>query len=406
MAISNSNDRFNGYVASLSFKAPVMRATNTNQVLSGDPGAIDGHTWSDGDRILLFGQTDQIENGIWLVNITSAWERAPDFDGNRDVAPNTLVVAGTNAEAVTYRVSSPTDGVIVVGTTALSFSPYFGGGTTGPEFGAGGAAADQVTFWETNIALSGDPDFTVTFQPNVLTFNGREVVQTIDVLGAGGVNIEGSGPIIWLDDNDAGVNLTTWTVRNLDGQFIIAAATDDRISQNSALVITRTGTDPTEALFNGMRARITGGSLFIQSQEAAYPDISGHGQYWSDVPYAMYTDQNGIDQILDPSLSDVVGVNSNFTAGLIHKGKTISFSGSTASQQLTIPANSAVAYELGTFLGFDNSGSVDVSIGINTDTLVWADDGTTGTRTLAPGGYAVAQKVGTTTWKIAGKQLS
>ena len=99
-------------------------------------------------------------------------------------------------------------------------------------------------------------------------------------------------------------------------------------------------------------------------------------------------------------------VVANYTAVIGDKGKTIGFSGATAAQQLTIPANGAVAYEIGTFLGFDNNGSVDVDIGINTDTLIFADDGTTGTRTLAPDGYAVAQKIAATTWKIAGRQIT
>ena len=65
-----------------------------------------------------------------------------------------------------------------------------------------------------------------------------------------------------------------------------------------------------------------------------------------------------------------------------------------------------MAYPIGTFIGIDNEGGGTLSIAITTDTLVFADDGTTGTRTLGDSGYAVAQKVDTTTWKIAGKQLT
>lgn len=88
------------------------------------------------------------------------------------------------------------------------------------------------------------------------------------------------------------------------------------------------------------------------------------------------------------------------------KGKTISFSGAVAAQTMTIDSNANVAFHIGTLIAFDNSGSVDISIAITADTLTFADDGTTGTRTLAPGGYAVAQKISATAWKIAGKQLT
>ena len=408
MAISNSNDRFNGYVASLAFKAPVVRQTNVNQTLSGDPGAIDGYTWTGGERILLRGQTDQTENGIWIVDITSAWQRAPDFDGNRDVTLNTLVVAHTSGEPSLWRVSSPTTGAIVVGTTAIGFQQYFSGVSSGPGFGTGGSAG-RVTFWEDFINLGGDADFTVAFDPNVLTFVGTVVGNTITAVGAGGVNIENSTPALWLDDTDAGVNLTTWVVRNSDGQFIIATASDDRISTTTAFSLSRSGTDPIEALFNGMNVRITGGSLYFQEIANAPGDLSGSGQYWvrTGAPNEpMFTNEDGSDQLIDPSVSEIVAVTASRNLVLSDKGKTISFSGAVASQIMTIPANSSVAYPIGTFLGFDNSGSVDIQVAITTDTLTWADDGTTGTRTIAAGGYAVAQKVAATAWKIAGKQIT
>lgn len=98
--------------------------------------------------------------------------------------------------------------------------------------------------------------------------------------------------------------------------------------------------------------------------------------------------------------------NANYTAVLGDAGKTIRKASGGAGETITIPANSSVAYPVGTFLAFDNEGGGALTIAITTDTLIWADDGTTGSRTLADSGYAVAQKVATTTWKIAGKQLT
>ena len=409
MAISNSTDRFNGYVASLAMKAPVVRETNVNQVLSGDPGVIDGHTWADNERILLRGQTDATENGIWQVNLTSAWQRAPDFDGTRDVTQNTVIISGSSAEPTMWRLSSPSSGVIIIGTTAIGFQQYYSGVPIGPGYGFGNLAG-RVTYWDTNVSLGGDADFTVTFSPTVLTLVGRAVVSTIDVNGAGGVNVINPTPGIWLDDTDTvPVDEGVWHIYNTDGQFIIAAASDDRISSTTAFSLSRSGTNPLEALFNGMNVRITGGGLFMQEIANAVADITGHGQYWvrSGAPnQPVFTDEDGTDQLLDPSVSEVIVVVGDYTFDITGKGKTVTFSGAVAAQTITIPANASVAYPIGTFLGFDNSGSVDISIAITTDALVWADDGTTGTRTLSPGGYAVAQKVAATTWKIAGKQIA
>jgi hypothetical protein len=71
----------------------------------------------------------------------------------------------------------------------------------------------------------------------------------------------------------------------------------------------------------------------------------------------------------------------------------------------TIPANSSVAYAIGTALTFINDQNT-LTIAITTDTLVWAEDGSSGSRTLAENGIATAIKVTSTRWIISGVGLS
>ena len=71
-----------------------------------------------------------------------------------------------------------------------------------------------------------------------------------------------------------------------------------------------------------------------------------------------------------------------------------------------MPANSSVAYPIGTVITFTNLDSNAVAIAIATDTMYYAGTGSTGTRSLAAYGLATAVKVGTTTWMIAGSGLS
>jgi hypothetical protein len=71
----------------------------------------------------------------------------------------------------------------------------------------------------------------------------------------------------------------------------------------------------------------------------------------------------------------------------------------------TIPANSSVAYPIGTVITFLNRINT-VTIAITTDTLVWAEDGSTGSRTLAAAGLATAIKDTSTSWVISGAGLS
>lgn len=76
------------------------------------------------------------------------------------------------------------------------------------------------------------------------------------------------------------------------------------------------------------------------------------------------------------------------------------------ARTFTIPANSSVAYEVGTVLTFINMTSQVVTIAITTDTMYLAGTGTTGSRSLAQYGMATAIKLTSTTWLISGTGLT
>lgn len=79
----------------------------------------------------------------------------------------------------------------------------------------------------------------------------------------------------------------------------------------------------------------------------------------------------------------------------------------SAGQTITIPANSSVAFPIGTVIAFiAGPSATTVSIAITTDTMYLAGTGTTGTRTLAAYGMATAVKVASTTWYINGSGLT
>ena len=79
----------------------------------------------------------------------------------------------------------------------------------------------------------------------------------------------------------------------------------------------------------------------------------------------------------------------------------------TASQTITIPANSAVPYPIGTAITFvAGPSAVSVTIAITTDIMYLVGTGTTGSRTLAAYGTATAIKVSATAWYINGTGLT
>lgn len=82
-------------------------------------------------------------------------------------------------------------------------------------------------------------------------------------------------------------------------------------------------------------------------------------------------------------------------------------SADTTVRTFTIPANSSVAYPIGTAITFVNqNGAGTVTISITTDTMRLAGAGTTGSRTLAANGVATAIKLTSTEWIISGTGLT
>ena len=95
---------------------------------------------------------------------------------------------------------------------------------------------------------------------------------------------------------------------------------------------------------------------------------------------------------------------ANYQLVLADRGKSILMNGSSLT--LTIPANSAVAFPVGTVVIIVNLNATALSIAITTDTLTLANSTTTGTRTLARNGLATCVKIGSTSWLISGAGLS
>lgn len=127
MALNQSEDRFNGVVASLAIKAPCKTVSDAGNILLEGEQTIGTIPVVDGDRVLVIAQTDPVENGIYNVR-TSSWERAADFDGNRDVAKGTIVTVNRPTNNLTAYVQinlgvakpEPT-----IGTDPLAFNIFF-----------------------------------------------------------------------------------------------------------------------------------------------------------------------------------------------------------------------------------------------------------------------------------------
>jgi len=112
---------------------------------------------------------------------------------------------------------------------------------------------------------------------------------------------------------------------------------------------------------------------------------------------------NGIGYINIPQNSQ----SAAYTLVAADAGKHIFHPSTDANARtFTIPANSSVAYPIGTAISFVNMTSQVVSIAITTDTMYLAGTGTTGTRSLAQYGTATALKIDSDKWIISGAGLT
>jgi hypothetical protein len=100
---------------------------------------------------------------------------------------------------------------------------------------------------------------------------------------------------------------------------------------------------------------------------------------------------------------DVQSVSvANYTLALTDRGQCIE-----TSTNVTIPANSAVAFPIGTVIQVLNTSATPITISLTTDTMRLIGTTTTGTRTLAGYGLATFMKrINATTWFATGVGLS
>lgn len=115
-------------LANGAFKTYVRVATTADHGLSG-LAAIDGVTPVAGDRVLVKSNTAAAQNGIYTA-ASGAWSRTTDADIGGELVSALIVISEGSTLADTLWVCS-TNAPITLGSTALVFSQFTGGGMLG-----------------------------------------------------------------------------------------------------------------------------------------------------------------------------------------------------------------------------------------------------------------------------------
>lgn len=121
--------KWNGVLSdqSVDWKESVRTASLSDETLSG-LRSVGGVVVLAGNRMLLAGQTDATQNGIWIA-FTTSWIRATDVDHTGEVTCGLTVYVEEGTYAKKYYTLT-TLNPITLGTTELVFENLIGGGGT------------------------------------------------------------------------------------------------------------------------------------------------------------------------------------------------------------------------------------------------------------------------------------
>jgi hypothetical protein len=323
-----------------------------------------------------------------------------------------IELVGTGEQAGTWGTTTNNNFGSATPGTYRGFEQAIGGKAT-IDLSAGGTIA--LTLTNSNAAqdaralffdLGGSPAGAVTLQvpaiqKSYIVKNGSGQTVTVEISGGTGVAVpNGSTTVVYADGTNVVTGLNYAPALTL-GSALPVASGGTGITSFGTGVATFLGT-PSSANLAAAVTDETGSGLLVF---ATSPTL---------VTPVLGTPSSGTLSGCTVDGTDAVGfrntpVNSQdeaYETVLADSGKTILHPVEDDNARIfTIPANSSVAYPVGTVISFVNLQNT-VTIEITTDTMYLANDGDTGDRTLAEYGMASAMKVASTTWIISGSGLT
>jgi hypothetical protein len=325
-----------------------------------------------------------------------------------DASGNLGLGVTPSAWGSTYKAFETTNGSVagVSGALVVANNLYYNGSNWIYKATAGATLYSQSgsgNFWYN--APSGTAGNTVTLtQAMTLDASGNLLLGTTTGNGLrldfspgnqqqNGITYVQSSPNTFTDIYGAGTAGGWYGAIRFFTSFSATAAERARIDSSGNLLVGGTAARGTTVgtahldLFNGTAPAGTltnGVSLYSSSGDLKFMDAAGNAY---DV---------GFRNIPQNSQS------AAYTLVLSDAGKHILHPASDANARTyTIPANSSVAYPIGTAITFVNMAAQVVTIAITTDTMYLSPAGTTGSRSLARYGSATALKISSTEWIIS-----
>jgi hypothetical protein len=323
-----------------------------------------------------------------------------------DTTTGTVTSVGLSAPAFLTVGGSP---VTTTGTLALTYSgtalPEANGGTAQTTYTTGDLlyASGANTLAKLAVGTTGQVLKVAAGVPSWDTDSaGSGTVTSVDLSGGTTGLTTSGGPIttsgtITLAGTLAPGNGGTGVANNAASTLTISGAYATTLTVTAATGVTL----PTTGTLATLAGTETLTNKTLTSPTLTTPALGTPASGNLSSCTADGTDQVGFKNIPQNSQS------AAYTLVLADAGKHIFHpSGDANARTYTIPANSSVAYSIGTAVTFINMTSQVVTIAITTDTMYLSSAGTTGSRSLAQYGSATAIKMTSTTWLISGSGLT
>ena len=391
-------------------------------------------------------------NGTAISAATSGTDYAPATSGTSilkgngsggfsNAASGTDYAPATSGTSILYGNGSGGFSNVTIGTS-LTFSAgtlnatggtgvtSFTAGTTG--FTPSTATTGAVTLAGTLAVANGGTGLTAGTSGGILAYTATGTLASSGLLASNALMI-GGGAGVAPSTTTTGTGVVTALGVNTGtaGAFVVNGGALGTPSSGTATNLTGlplstgvTGTLPVANGGTGITSFGTGVATWLGTPSsanlaAAVTDETGSGSLVfatspTLVTPILGTPTSGTLSNCTVDGTDAVGFRNipqnaqtgSYTMVLADSGKHIYHAVGASAATYTIPANSSVAYPIGTAITFINMAVANVTIGITTDTMYLSSAGTTGNRTLAQYGSATAIKITSTTWLISGSGLT
>ncbi len=276
-----------------------------------------------------------------------------------------------------------------------------------------GTPATANTWFSLYLINSDSSNHVVTI-PSSFSQNGQATITTFNIL-AGGQEF-----LTWRYDGSA-YEVFGVPSAGYSAEQTIASATTTDIGASASVNVSISGTTTitglgTVAAGTFRQGRFTGALIFTHNATSLIIPGAANITTSAGDRFGAYSLGSGNWVILwyvaASGLAPAPGVPQNsqsaaYTTVMTDNGKSIDHpSGDANARTYTIDSNANVPYPIGACIMFTNMTSQAVTIAITSDTMNLASAGTTGSRTLAQYGVAVARKVASTVWLISGTGLT